>query len=281
LKLSIFVCTINPEYWCFPYLEALESYCAYADEVIVIDSGSTDESLEQIKRFNDNGHPYQGKVKLLYSKWPWKFTQREYPIHYNQGFDACSGDWVLKMDIDHILHENYAKELRHRLSEASDNVQMATFQRWNFLNRTTYYDKGKMPTAIKKKFPIKVGVPLGETNTDWTVPIEVKEYHDGVPYGTRIDPSKILNTGIPIYNYDCFFRPKDKCKIWYQRIARANPSIYGLDDDDAWEHWKNIRLRQRDEAVLQTTSNHPIYIRQKLNSMTPDMWGCNNWGWKL
>jgi len=273
LKLSIFVCTINPEYWCFPYLEALESYCAYADEVIVLDTGSDDETKKKIQNVSD-------KIKIIDTEWPWEFTQREYPIHYNQGFDLCSGDWALKMDIDHILHEDYVNDFRHRLSRAPD-AQMATFQRWNFLNRTTFYDKGKMPTAVNKKYPIRVGIPLGETNTDWTVPIEVKEYKDGVPYGTRIDPSKILNTGIPIYNYDCFFRPKDKCRIWYQRIARANPSIYGLDDDDAWEHWKNIRIRQRDEAALQTISKHPIFIQKKIDSMNPEMWGYNNWEWKL
>lgn len=275
MKISIFVCTINPEYWCFPYEAALKSYCDFADEVVVIDSGSKDGSLEKMKAISN-------KIRIIHSDWPWTFTQREYPIHYNLGFKECTGDWILKMDIDHVLDPRYYQDLLIRLSHA-DGMKMATFQRWNFLNRYQYYDKGRMPTALNKKFDTQVGVPIGEDKTDWTVPIEVKEVINGVPHGNRIHPDYILNTGVPVFNYDCFFRDRYKCKVWYQRIARANPSVYGNGDEEAWEHWKAIRWNQKVEPGLKTVKikDHPEYIREKLKNMIPDMWGHSNWDWNL
>lgn len=273
MKLSIFVCIVNPEYWCFPYLEAIQSYCDFADEVIVIDSHSTDGSLEKVQTISP-------KIKIIQSDWPWDFTQKEYPIHYNLGFESCTGDWVMKMDIDHLLDSKYLQEFKERLAHAG-SVKMATFQRWNFLNRYQFYDKGKMPTAINKKFDVKVGIPRGESNTDWTIPVENYELVDGVPLGDRINPSHILNTGIPIFNYDCFFRDKEKCKVWYQRIANANPQLYGASN--AWERWKEIRLKQKTEPGLKTITlnDHPMRIRERVNNMTPEMWGFNNWNWEL
>ena len=281
MKLSAFVCIINPEYWEFPYLEAIRSYCDLCDEVIVIDSGSTDGSLQKIVKISD-------KIKTVYSKWPWEFKQREYPIHYNQGFDLCTGDWKLKMDIDFIIDDRDIAGIRKRLEDNMDKA-MATFQRHNVFNKSQYYDKGKMPTALNSKFPnIKVGVPDNETKTDWTIPVVAREYINGVPYGARVPKEQILDMGIPIWNYDCTFRTKDKCKTWFQRIARGYARdgvtpLYGDGDDKAWEAWIRNRTKRKENTPMKDMKidHHPSYIRDKIGSMTPDLWGFDNWKWEL
>ena len=72
MKISVFTCILNPEFWCFPYQEALRSYCELADEVIVVDGGSIDGSLDKIKKISD-------KIKIVTLKWPREYKQREFP----------------------------------------------------------------------------------------------------------------------------------------------------------------------------------------------------------
>ena len=39
---------------------------------------------------------------------------------FNEGYEKSSGDWVMRMDIDYLLHENSILNLRKQLLKYSD-----------------------------------------------------------------------------------------------------------------------------------------------------------------
>ncbi len=273
----------NPEYWCFPYEEALRSYCDFADEVIVVDGGSTDGSLEKIKAISD-------KIKIYYLDWPWDFKQREFALHLNYGLAKATGDWVLKFDIDFVLHQDDMKGIRNKL-EIPTKAIVASYNRFNILNRFEYFNKGELKWGIHKGLvgdKVQYGRQVDFENSDWCQPVIVEKIIDDVPYGRTPDKNETLRLGDMGYNYDCIFRSKDKCKKWFTRLAKAfrednKMALYGMDDDSAWEQWKKIRYWQKERYDIKpiTIKQHPKYIRNKLENMTPDMWGYNNWNWEL
>jgi glycosyltransferase involved in cell wall biosynthesis len=66
---------------------------AWCDEIVVVDSGSTDRTVELAQK-------HTGRV--LFHEWPGYVAQKNFAL------DQCSGDWVLSLDAD----ERCTAELR-------------------------------------------------------------------------------------------------------------------------------------------------------------------------
>lgn len=74
-------------------LEAVEGW---ADEIVVLDSGSTDGTVELVRRFTD-------KVEI--TDWP------GYGVQKQRALERCSGDWVLSLDADEVPSEAFKREV--------------------------------------------------------------------------------------------------------------------------------------------------------------------------
>lgn len=80
----------------------------WADEIIIIDSGSTDKTLEIAKK-------YTGKI----------FTTKEadFSVRRNLGFEKSKGDWVLYLDSD----ERILSPLREEIVRITQNSDKSAF----------------------------------------------------------------------------------------------------------------------------------------------------------
>jgi glycosyltransferase involved in cell wall biosynthesis len=95
--LSVAIITLNEE----ANLARTLSSVQFADEIIIIDSGSTDRTLEIAASFPN--------VKL--SSEPW----RGFAGQKNAAIDRCSGTWILSLDADEELSPELQTEIRSLL----------------------------------------------------------------------------------------------------------------------------------------------------------------------
>jgi len=93
MKLSAYVITLNEEKRIGKTLKALTKV---ADEIIVVDSGSTDKTKEIVEKFNCN---------FIYHKWVSYCDQK----HFAQ--EKCKNDFVIMVDADEVLSEKLIKEI--------------------------------------------------------------------------------------------------------------------------------------------------------------------------
>ncbi len=96
LPISVFIIAKNEEDR-IPY--AINSVIGWVDEVIVVDSGSTDKTVEVAKKL--------GSAKVVFNQWQGYGMQKSY------GESLCKNDWILNIDAD----EEVTPELKDEIIE--------------------------------------------------------------------------------------------------------------------------------------------------------------------
>ena len=105
----------------------------FADEVLVLDSGSTDGTPEVAERCG---------ARVLHTDWPGHVAQK------NRGLAECAGDWVLSLDADEWLSSEAQQQLQSALKEPG-TAQGFRFPRLNHwlgrpLRHGTWYPDRKL-----------------------------------------------------------------------------------------------------------------------------------------
>lgn len=97
VKISAYIVTLNEEKRLGKTLQALKEV---ADEIFVIDSGSTDKTQKIAEKYGAN---------FLFHKWKNISAQK----HYGQ--ELCHNDWVLSLDADEVLSLELIAEIKEKM----------------------------------------------------------------------------------------------------------------------------------------------------------------------
>jgi glycosyltransferase involved in cell wall biosynthesis len=92
--------------------DSVESVRSIADEIVVLDTGSTDETLAVARRLG---------VALASTPWDDTFSAAR-----NHCLGLATGDWVLWLDAGERLSEGSAAELRHFVDQQADTQKVYT-----------------------------------------------------------------------------------------------------------------------------------------------------------
>lgn len=97
MKLSLCIATFNEEKFIrYP----LDSAYDLVDEVVIVDGGSSDKTLEIVQSYGE-------KVKIIKTTNPPMFH-----INKQKAIEAAKGEWILQLDADEALSEELKEEIR-------------------------------------------------------------------------------------------------------------------------------------------------------------------------
>ena len=94
VKISAYIVTQDEEKRLPRTLKAL---CQIADEIIIVDSGSTDKTEEIAKQFG---------AKFIHHKWKNISSQKKFAS------EQCQNDWLLSLDADEVLSPELIREIK-------------------------------------------------------------------------------------------------------------------------------------------------------------------------
>ncbi len=97
--LSVAIITKNEEANLRRTLESVR----WANEIVVVDSGSTDKTVDIASAFG---------AKVIHEEWRGFGRQKNYAI------EQCTSEWVLSLDADEEVSEPLAQEITHLLEES-------------------------------------------------------------------------------------------------------------------------------------------------------------------
>lgn len=93
MKLSVYIVTLNEEK---RLARTLKAAAKVADEIVVVDSGSTDSTVKIADKYG---------AKVFFNKWESYCKQKSYAEN------KCSFDWVLMIDADEVLSPELIEEI--------------------------------------------------------------------------------------------------------------------------------------------------------------------------
>ena len=99
--LSVAIITFNEA----DNLERTLSSVRFADEIVVVDSGSTDRTVAIARSFG---------AKVFSEEW------KGFALQKNSAIDKCTGTWVVSLDADEELTEELGAEIRGMLEADAD-----------------------------------------------------------------------------------------------------------------------------------------------------------------
>ncbi len=101
-KLSVTIITFNEEANIRRTLESV----TWADEIVVVDSGSTDKTVAVCREYTD---------KVFHQEWLGFANQK------NLAIDKATGDWILSLDADEPIEAALAEEIRGIMNDPASH----------------------------------------------------------------------------------------------------------------------------------------------------------------
>jgi glycosyltransferase involved in cell wall biosynthesis len=90
----------------------LQSVDNWVDEIVIVDTGSTDRTLDIAKAFN---------AKIYVHPWEGDFSK-----HRNQSLDYAQGEWILQLDADEELVEDSGSKIRKAIEQQDTDAFFVT-----------------------------------------------------------------------------------------------------------------------------------------------------------
>ena len=135
-KITAIIPTFNEEERIQNSLKSAE----FADEIIVIDSYSTDKTVDIVKQSN---------AILLQRKFDDFSSQKNYAI------DQASNDWIIWIDADEVLSSDLQEEIRHAIENAKELVGFYIYRIFFFKGKRMRYtgtQNDKLIRVFNRKF---------------------------------------------------------------------------------------------------------------------------------
>lgn len=109
MGLSVGIITFNEE----KRLErTLESVKSFADEIVIVDSGSTDKTFEIAQKFGAN---------FFVENW------KGYGLQKNSVIDKCKEDWILLIDADEVISSKLKNKIIEIVNQDKEDVYEVNF----------------------------------------------------------------------------------------------------------------------------------------------------------
>jgi glycosyltransferase involved in cell wall biosynthesis len=139
MNLSVAIITKNEE----RILEkTLKSVRAIAEEIVIVDSGSTDRTEE---------------IAISFGAQFYKEDWKGYGPQKNSAIDKCKGPWILNIDADEVLSDELQKEIAEIKSSGEEGVIYCIHRRAVVFGKEIRHGEWRKTTPIERLFPKNSG----------------------------------------------------------------------------------------------------------------------------
>lgn len=296
MKITSFLMFAEPEKLQYPYIESIKSLASFSDAIIInfassmnpdyrlFEKESHDKLLDLKKQYQDNVD-----IKIIYNeKWPnmYKLKYEDFRLNIQDGLDICDSGWFLKCDGDNIFQDFAADQMRDFLKSLHEKQHCVSFPRINVINRQkfclNFSQEDSKITRLNKPLTDIYALNIDLLRLS-SINFEVsKDPHawGKVSFQNDVNHLYVTNTNLMPVNYDATFFTKERLIDFWKKtheayetsLTRKNHTI-GMSDVEIINEYVNYRRRK---SVGLIDISHPSYVINKIDNMSPDQWGYDN-----
>lgn len=137
-SLSVYISTLNPLFWQATIEATIRQSLLFADEVVVVDGGSTDGTIELIEKLQEE----DARILLYHYKDKYELGQASLADKKSFALSKCTSDYVILQDDDEMIHERYAKQIRQLSDDYPDAIGFR-FNTIHFYRSWNHYQCGE------------------------------------------------------------------------------------------------------------------------------------------
>jgi glycosyltransferase involved in cell wall biosynthesis len=200
MSLSVAIVALNEESNLGRTLESVR----WADEIVLVDSGSTDRTCEIARQYG---------AKVLVEPW------RGYAAQKNFALEQCTRDWILSLDADEEVSPELAEEIRAVLRSPTTRDGYSMPRKNLFLGRWMRHG-GFYPDPKLRLFRRGIGFSTGRD------PHDRFELKDGRPVG-RLQHPLVHYTYPTLYYY---LEHMNRYTTVWNKVAGAQPRPFRVTD---------------------------------------------------
>ncbi len=215
----------------YPFLESIQSILPIVDEYVVVLGDSDDGSREAILALSSP------KIKIVDTIWDMTLRKggKLFAQQANIGLAQMTGDWVVHLQADEVIHEKDCEKLKHLILEHGKNprVEGLLFPFLNFRGDYNHIHTGRKA----HRFEIRAfkNNPLIRAFKDSQ---GFRRYDSDALYaeGSKGYKLRVIKIDVPIYHYN-YVRPpklmKEKAKVFwslYRDDSQLNEIFSNMDE---------------------------------------------------
>ena len=299
LRIGVFGMLNNPEYRQESWRESIAQRLLCFDAVCLVCGNEADVPM-LASAFPEDWR--SGKLQAIYKPWPFpEWSYEELPKHLNAALDLARKqgcEWMVKLDIDTVVHEKHMKYLRRAISKAHRRGRwIVSMRKLQFFKATLYFPKAHLPLALNMSKPIAYGFDRMQKN-DLCQPIEwdgvstvmYREKSYDIPKGVGVSSDKVFKSRrVKLFNYDYTFRTYQRSMELLYQIEMAHARFWGegyegrmidtITRESSMEDF--LELSKKRYAKMKRRmpiEKHPVYMQEILQSLQPGQWGYDLWG---
>ncbi|WP_372753284.1 glycosyltransferase family 2 protein [Mariniflexile sp.] len=130
-RLTVIIPTFNEE----DYIEGALYSVKFADEIIIVDSFSTDKTVEIAKKFN---------CQVIQRKFDNFSNQKNHALQF------AKTEWILFLDADERITENLQKDILNAIENGKQTAYKLNFPHF-FMNRFLYHHNNDVTRLVKRE----------------------------------------------------------------------------------------------------------------------------------
>ena len=249
MKISGFTYVRNGFDFGYPFIAAIQSVLPIVDEMIVVVGDSTDGTREAVEAMGID------KIKIVDTKWDlgMRTSGKIFAQQANVGLDHCSGDWLIHIQADEVIHEDTIQILKNDIysAEKMDDVEGLLFPFYHFWGDFCYIRNTRRTHSYEIRAFKNSGLVRSYRDSQG-----FRKYTSVAAYdaGQKGEKLKVIKINVPIYHYSFVRNPQLMAK-------KANFFMRFWHNDEKLEsRRRQIFDYNKVDKLELFQGNHPTYV---------------------
>ena len=263
MKISGFTFLRNTSKLYYPILESIQSALPIVDEfVIALGKGDDDDDSEAKIRSLQSG-----KIKIIHTEWDTeKYPQGMEHAHQTDiAKETCSGDWLLYLQGDELIHEQDYNEIKTKCKQYLNNANVDGF----LFNYFHFYGDYGHYFRDHCWYPYEIRIVRNEPEIhsfESAQSFRRIPNFDGISYRSKEGTSKlnVIKLNASIYHYGWVRPPKlmRKKRLYFSNTHRGNKAT-----KTEYEKYAKEYDYGRMDYCLEFKQSHPKFMKQKITEL--------------